>query len=109
MCLAHACHEQLVVLAQFLQHVDGVDVGLIVVAHTLASRDMADRSDRGAAHLSDPLGDRVRRRENLLAQVVKQQMKIAEMRPRNVPMKVLRLDVNSEYVRQSRVKDAESA
>jgi hypothetical protein len=45
---------KLVVLAQFFQHVGRLDVGLIVVAHTLASRDMTNRSDRGAAHLSNP-------------------------------------------------------
>jgi hypothetical protein len=53
-----------------------------------------------AAHFSDPLGDCVGCRENLLALVVKQQMIIAEMRPRNVPVKVLRLDVEGKHVRQ---------
>jgi len=96
-------------LAQFFQHVGGSDAGLIVVAHTLASCDMTNRSDRGAAHLSDPLGDRVRRRENLRALLVQQQMIIAEMRPRTCPMKVLRLDVEGEHVRKSRVRDAERA
>jgi len=35
--LARACHQELVVLAQFFQHVGRADVVLIVVAHALAS------------------------------------------------------------------------
>jgi hypothetical protein len=64
--LAHACHQELVVLAQLFQHVGGADVVLVVVARALAYGDMGDRSDRGATDLSNPLSDRVRRCENLL-------------------------------------------
>jgi len=52
------------------------------------------------ATLSDPVNDGVRYYGNLLALVVQQQMVAAKKRPRDIPGKVIRLDVRSEHVRQ---------
>src|SRR5262245_47974989 len=67
---------------------------------------MADRAQRGAADLADALGERVGGGEYLIAVLIEQQMVIAEVRPGNVPMKVLGLQIKREHVRQQPVERA---
>src|ERR1700730_12675037 len=59
---------------------------------------MADRTNRRAAELARPFGDQVRRLIDLARLLIEQQMIIAKMRPRDVPMKILGLDMEREEV-----------
>ena len=59
---------------------------------------MADGPQRGAADLAHPLGDIVGRVEDLLALLVEQQVVVAEVRPRHMPVEVLGLHVQCEHV-----------
>ena len=69
-------------------------------------RDVADRPDRRAADLADPLGDRIGHREDLVGLFVEQQVVVAKMRSAHVPVEVLRLQVEREDVRQQRSERA---
>src|SRR5262245_28914790 len=55
--LAQTGCERLVVIAQFSQHVQGLDILGIVVLDALKPADVANRLDRGPADLADSLGD----------------------------------------------------
>src|ERR1700756_4438730 len=71
--LAQARRQLLVIVAQFGEHIQRGDEVGVVVQHTLQAADMADRAQRGAADLADPLGDVVGGRENLLGLLVEQE------------------------------------
>src|SRR5262245_45692084 len=104
--LAQARGELLVVVTQLGEHVIGRDEIGVVVENTLQTPDMADRAQRGAADLADALGERVRGGEDLIALLVEQQMVVAEVRPGNMPMKILGLQVQREHVGQQPVERA---
>src|SRR5882757_8870123 len=91
-----------VVVAQLGQHVQRRDIVRVVVEHALLARDLADGAQRGAADLAHALGDVVGRGKNLLGLLVEQQVVIPEMRPRHMPVEVLRLDVQGEKIGQQR-------
>ena len=65
---------------------------------------MSDRAQRRAADLAHALGDRVGNGEDLVRLLVEQQVVIAEMRPGNVPVEVLRLQVEREDVGEQHVQ-----
>ena len=55
---------------------------------------------------ADTFGDGVRGGENLLGLLVQQQMVVPEMRPRDVPVEVLRFQIEAEHIRQQNVERA---
>jgi len=59
-----------------------------------------DRLDGLAAELSHALRDDIRRAEDLRRLIVEQQVVIAKMRTRHVPMKVLGFEIEREHVGQ---------
>ena len=67
---------------------------------------MPDRADRGAADLANPLRNIVGSGENLLALLVQHQMVVAEMRPRDVPMKIFGFQIKRKHVRKQHVERA---
>ena len=79
-------------------HLQGRHEVGVIVADTLQPADMADRAERCAADLPNPLGNIIRGGENLISLLVQQEMIITEMGPRHVPMKVLRLHIEGEHV-----------
>jgi len=60
------------------------------------------RTKRRAADLSHAFGQRIGHAEDLIALIVQQQMIVAEMRTRHVPMEVLGFHVEGEHVRKER-------
>src|SRR5260370_38433189 len=76
------------------------DAFFVVVFETVVPNNCADRMDRGPADLAGPFCDIVRHSEDLLSVLVKQQMVIAEVRPAHVPVEVLGLEVEREYIRK---------
>src|SRR5215472_13940618 len=75
---AHPRHEVLVVLAQFGEHVEGIDIGRVIVLDPLQLGDMADGANGGPADLADTLGDVVRGAIDLVGMLVQQQVIVAE-------------------------------
>ena len=67
------------------------------------ARDIADRAQRHIAGLADALGNQVGRRENLCRLIVEQQMIIAEMRTRDMPVEILGLEIQRKTVCQNAV------
>jgi hypothetical protein len=65
--------------------------------------DVADRAQGYAADLAHALGEFVGGGENLLGLLVEQQMIVAEVRARHVPMEVLGLHVEGECIGQQPV------
>ena len=61
---------------------------------------MSDRSQCRAANLANPFGDVIGCGEKLIALFVQQQMVVAKVRPRNMPMEVLGLQIESDYARK---------
>ena len=66
--------------------------------------DMADRAERGAADLADPFGHVVGGAEDVGGLFVEQQVVVAEMRPADVPVEILGLQIEREAVGQKPVE-----
>ena len=108
-CVSHlgasrACARQLQVVAQLGQHVQRRHVVRVVVEHALQASDLADRAERRAADLAHALGDIVGRGKYLLGLLVQQQVVVTEMRARHMPMKILRLEIQREDVREQKIE-----
>ena len=59
-----------------------------------------------ASDLAHGLGDRVGDGENLIAVFIQQQMIVAEVRTRNMPMDVLRFEVEGKHFCQRNIESA---
>src|SRR6516164_2486814 len=104
--LAQARRQLLVVVAQLREHVQRCDEIGVVVEYALQAGDVADRAQRRAADLADPLGDVVGSRENLLALLVEEEMVIAEVRAGYVPMEILGLQVKRKHIGEQNIERA---
>jgi hypothetical protein len=102
--LAQARRQLLVVVAQFGEHIQRRDEVGVVVQHALQAADMADRAQRGAANLADPLGDVVGGRENLLGLLVEHEMVVAEVGARYMPMEILGLQVKRKHIGEQNIE-----
>src|SRR5579871_2210373 len=98
MALAHAGDQLHVVVAQLGQHILRRHVVGVVVEHPLQAGDMSDGPYGGPANLPDALRDSVRRGEELRGLRVHHQVVLAEMRARDVPVKVLHLQIQRQHV-----------
>src|SRR5258708_33280918 len=67
---------------------------------------MADRAQGGAADLADRLGDVVGGRENLLGLLVEEEMIVAEVGARYMPMEILGLQVKRKHVGEQNIERA---
>ena len=76
----------------------------VVILDGLKLGDMADRAERRATDLADPLGHIVGRAVDVRGLFVEQKVVIAEMRPAHVPVKILGLEVEREGVCQQAVE-----
>ena len=99
---AQLAHQLAVVVGELGQHVLRVDVVGVVVGDALAAGDVADRPERHAAELAGAFGDRVGHREDLRRLLVEEQVEVAEVRARDVPVEVLGLDVEREDIGEER-------
>ena len=82
------------------------DIIGVIVEHALEPGDLADRMDGRAAELAHPLGDVVGDGEDLVGLLVEQQMVVAEMRPADMPVEILGLEIEREGVGQQGVERA---
>jgi len=67
---------------------------------------VADRAQRRAADLADPLGDVVGGLENLLALLVEEEMVVAEVGAGDMPMEILGLQVKRKEIGEQCVEGA---
>src|SRR5262249_11230305 len=104
--LAHSQHNLTVVFAEFSEHVARRDEIRVIVGDALKTGDMADRAQGRAADFSHAFGHRVGGGEDLLRLFIEQQVKVAKVRSRYMPMEVLGLQVKSEYVCEQYVQSA---
>ena len=102
--LAHRGRDRLVVVHQLAHHLAGGDELLVVVLDRLQLGDVADRAQRGAADLADALGDLVGGGEDRGGLLVEQQVVVAEMRPADVPVEILGLEIEREGIGQDAVQ-----
>src|SRR5882672_7529940 len=100
----HACRQLKVVLAELCKHVQRRDEVGIVVRQPLQLADVAYGMQGRASDFPYPFGDGVRNGEDLVRLLVEQQMVVAKMRARDVPVEVLRLEVQGEEVRKQDVE-----
>jgi hypothetical protein len=63
-----------------------------------------DRAHRRSPELAHALGDGIGRGVDLIGLLVEKKMVVAEMRSGDVPVEVLRLQVEREVVRQQRIQ-----
>ena len=101
---AHVLNLSLVVVHELVQHIDSRHVILVVVFDALQLGDLSDRADRGAADLAGAFSEYVDTAFQLLALFVEQEVIVAEMRPADVPVEVLRLDIECERISQQRIE-----
>jgi hypothetical protein len=92
--------EFLVVLQEFLDHALGRERPLVTIMQALVTRDVADRAKGIAPEFASPLRDGIGHRKQLLTVLIEQEMVVAEMASRHVPVEVLRLHVKRESVCQ---------
>ena len=64
------------------------------------ARDVADRVERGSTDFAGALGDVVGHRKNLRSVLIEEQMVVAKMPPAHMPVEILGLQVEGEYVRE---------
>lgn len=88
----------LVVLAELAGHLLRTNSFAIVVLQPLVLRDVADRTDGRASHLTRTLSDRIGHCEYLCSLLVEQQVIIAKVLSADVSVKVLGLHVKCEHV-----------
>ena len=69
-------------------------------------RDVADRANRRAAELANTFGNHVGRRKKLISLFVQQQVIVAKMRSRNMPMEILGLQVKRKEIGEQCVEGA---
>src|SRR5260370_16999321 len=98
MCLAQVRDQLLVVVAQLRQYIQSRYKVCVVVQDPLQSADVTDRAQRRPTDLPNTLGDRVGGGEDLLTLLIQQEVIVAKMGSRHVPMKVLRLQIESKHV-----------
>jgi hypothetical protein len=65
----------------------------MVVPEALVLRNIADGAQGGPANFARTFCKVVDHRENLIGVLIKQQVVVAEMRSRHVPMKILRFKI----------------
>ena len=106
MHLAQAGDQCLIVGSEFGQHIERIDEVGVVVGYALEPGDIADRMQRGAADLAHPLGDVVGDGEDLVGLLVEHQVVVAEMRPADMPMEILGLEIEREHIGEQRVERA---
>src|SRR4029077_1868771 len=80
------------------QHVLRAHILGVVVQNALQAGDVADGTDGGASDLPRPCGDGVGGSEYLIALLVQQEVIVAEVRTRHVPVKILGLQVQREEI-----------
>src|SRR5215469_18381767 len=98
MDLNHACDQRLVVFAQFSDHVQRFHIFRVVVGDVFKTSHVPDRANRGSAQLANSFGNVVCHCEYLLNLFIKQQMIATKMWATDMPVEILRLDVNSENI-----------
>jgi hypothetical protein len=89
--LAYARSQLLVVLAKLGKHVERRDEVGVVILDSLQGADVTDGAEGRAADLADALGDGVGCGKDLIGLLVQQQIVVAEMRPGDMPVEILRL------------------
>ncbi len=106
---AHVLDLSLVVVHEFVEHIDGPHIVLVVVFDALQLRDLSNRADRGAADLAGALGEDVDTAFQLLGLLVEQEMIVAEMWSADMPMEVLGLDVDANVSASSALSAADTS
>jgi hypothetical protein len=92
-----------VVVAQSLNHLVRRDIVVVVVRDRLQLAHVRDASNRRATDLSDAFGEHVNRGEDRLGVLVEEQVQVAKPWPGEVPVEVLRLQIEGECVGDERV------
>ena len=100
----HRLGHGLVVIHQLAQHVARPNVTLVVVGDRLQLADMPNRAQRQPADLAHPFRQFVRAGEDLVGLFVQHQVVVAEVRPADVPMEILGLEIEREGVGQQTVQ-----
>src|SRR6266436_240402 len=90
MSFAQTRGQRFVVVGQLSEHVQRLDIIVVIIEHALSSRNMTDRLERRATDLPDSFRDGIRHRKKLLSLFIQEQVIIAEMRATHVPMEIFR-------------------
>jgi len=96
-----------IVLFKLGKHIERRNVVSIVVFYALLSSNVTDRTQRRAANLPHSLGNSICCGEYLSGLLIKQDVIVAKVRPGNVPVKILGLEVQREHVGQQCVSAPE--
>ena len=104
MRLAQMCRQLRVVVAHLGEHIHRRDEISVVVEDALQTSYVPDGAQRHAADLANTLGDRVGGGEDLIGMLVKQEMVVAKVRSRHVPVKILRFQVQREHIRKKHIE-----
>src|SRR5262245_23892279 len=96
--LTHASDELKIILSELRQHVERSYVVGLVIFDPLVPDDLADGVYGVTANFADTFGDRIRCFEDLRRLLIEQQMVVAEMRPGDMPMEILRLHIEGKDI-----------
>ena len=92
--------KRLVIGAEFGQHLFRGDVLVIIVLQALMSGDVTDRPQRRSANFARTLGNIVGHRKDLFGVFIEKKVIVPEVLSGHMPMEILSLQVQHEYVGQ---------
>src|SRR3546814_12571531 len=104
LCGAQRFDELQIVFTKFSEHVLRRHIFSVVVLNGLTPRYVANRPKRRVAGLADSLSYEISLGQNLRGMIIQHQVIVAKMRPFNVPVKILVLQVSSVTHGQNPVK-----
>jgi hypothetical protein len=101
---SHVKHQRLLVLTKLAQHVGWRHKFGVIVEKSLQTPDLPYRPDGCATDLSDPFGDVIGHREDLIAVIVEEEMKVTKMWSAHMPVEVLRLEIERKEIGKKSVE-----
>src|SRR5262249_50566716 len=98
--------KSLIVVVQLCQHIRRRHEIRVIVRDARELSDLADRPNGGAADLSNALGNGIRGGEDLPRLLVQEQVVVPEMWSGNMPVEILRLEVQRHHVGKQKVESS---
>jgi hypothetical protein len=99
-CRTEIAGQRQIIGVELFEHFSRSNALIVVVLQALMPRDIADRVQGSPSDFASTLGNIIRHAENLLAVFVEQQVIVAKVWPRHVPMEILGLQVQCERIGQ---------
>jgi hypothetical protein len=103
---AHDQDKPLFILVQFAQHIGGSNEISVVVSQALDAADLPDRTDCCSTDLANSFRYVVGHGKHQICVIIQEEMVIAKVRARHMPVEVLRLQIKHKYIGKESVESS---